>query len=97
MISLMPFRNFPFTLRLDFARTSNPEGFARTGILTDSPVLMKEAKFLKGSTHKYRGFTHTWKIWKGRRPRYRFGGRVNVFYAGNVYSEAIPTLPKPNS
>jgi hypothetical protein len=35
--------------------------------------------------HKYRGFTHTWKIWKGRRPR------VNVFCSGNVYSETMPT------
>jgi hypothetical protein len=30
-------------------------------------------------------------IWKGRRPRYRFGGTVNVFCSGNVYSETIPT------
>jgi hypothetical protein len=51
-------------------------------------MLMKEEKFLKGHTHnavQYRGFTHTWKIWKGRRPRYMFGGR------GNVYSETMPT------
>jgi hypothetical protein len=41
--------------------------------------------------HKCRGFTHTWKIWKGRRPRYRFGGRVNVFCSGNVYTETIRT------
>jgi hypothetical protein len=31
------------------------------------------------------------KIWKGRRLRYRFGGRVNVFCSGNVYSETMPT------
>jgi hypothetical protein len=37
------------------------------------------------------GYTHTWKIWKVRRPRYRFGGRVNVFCSGNVWSETIPT------
>jgi hypothetical protein len=28
---------------------------------------------------------------KGRRPRYRFGGRVNVFCSGNVDSETMPT------
>jgi hypothetical protein len=57
-------------------------------------MLMKEEKFVKGvriRLHKYEGFTHTWKIWKGRRPRYRFGGRLNVFCSGNVYSETIPT------
>jgi hypothetical protein len=40
-------------------------------------MLMKEEKFLK--------------IWKGRRPRYRFGGRANVFCSSNVYSDTIPT------
>jgi hypothetical protein len=54
-------------------------------------MLMKEEKFLKGCTHKYRGFTHTWKIWKGRRPRYRSMGKVNVFRSVNVYSETMPT------
>jgi hypothetical protein len=39
--------------------------------------------------HKDRGFTHKWKIGKGRRPRYRFGDRVNVFCSGNVYSETM--------
>jgi hypothetical protein len=33
----------------------------------------------------------SWKIWKGRRPRYRFGGRVNVSCSGNIYSETTPT------
>jgi hypothetical protein len=42
-------------------------------------------------SENYRGFTDTWKIWKGRRPIYRFDGRVNVFCSGNVYSETIPT------
>jgi hypothetical protein len=41
--------------------------------------------------HKYRGFTHTWKSWKGRGPSYRFGGRVNVFRSCNVYSETMHT------
>jgi hypothetical protein len=31
------------------------------------------------------------RIWKGGRPRYRFGGRVNVFGSGNVDSETMPT------
>jgi hypothetical protein len=58
-------------------------------------MLMKEEKFLKGvrtRLHKYRRFTHAWKISKARRPRYRFGGRVNVFCSGNVYSDKyLPT------
>jgi hypothetical protein len=37
------------------------------------------------------GFTHTWKIWKGRRARYRLVGGANVFCSGNVYSETMPT------
>jgi hypothetical protein len=47
-------------------------------------MLMKEEKFLKGCKH-------SWKIWKRRRPRYRFGGRVKVFRFSNVYSGTIPT------
>jgi hypothetical protein len=48
-------------------------------------MLMKEDKFLKGCTHKAE------QVWKGRRLRYRFGGRVNIFCSGNVYSETMPT------
>jgi hypothetical protein len=57
-------------------------------------TLMKEEKSsrdVRTRLHDYRGLTHTSTIWKGRRPRYSFGGRVKSSCPGNVYSGPIPT------
>jgi hypothetical protein len=39
---------------------------------------------------------HTWKIWDGRRPRYRFAGRVNVGCSGNGPSSLTGSMDGKN-